>query len=117
VTAKNYLASGEISELNRIVTMFLDFAEDQAQLRKTVTMQAWEEKLDRFLVFTERALLKGAGSLSANAAKQIAHEHYDAFDSARQARETEEAEREHLDELKKIEARISDNPARKNQKP
>ena len=103
-TAKNYLASGEISELNRIVTMFLDFAEDQAQRRKTVTMQAWEETLDRFLTFTERALLKGAGSLSADVAKQIAHEHYDAFDSARQARETEAAEREHLDELKKIES-------------
>jgi hypothetical protein len=49
--AKNYLNSGEIGELNRIVTMWLDFAEDQARRRKQVFLRDWESKLDDFLRF------------------------------------------------------------------
>ncbi len=49
--AKNYLSEEEIRELNRIVTMWLDFAEDQARRRKQVFLKDWETKLDEFLVF------------------------------------------------------------------
>ena len=62
--AKNYLSEEEIRELNRIVTMWLDFAEDQARRRKQVFLKDWETKLKEFLVFNERAVLSSAGSIS-----------------------------------------------------
>ena len=52
--AKNYLHESEIGELNRIVTMWLDFAEDQARRRKEVFLKDWAEKLDAFLKFIQR---------------------------------------------------------------
>ena len=60
--AKNYLCEEEISELNRIVTMFLDFAEDQARRRKQVFMRDWREKMDAFLRFNERNVLARFGA-------------------------------------------------------
>src|SRR5690606_1344769 len=59
--AKNYLSAHEIDELNRIVVMWLDYAEDQARRRKQVFMQDWERKLDEFLAFNERNVLTNAG--------------------------------------------------------
>lgn len=54
--AKNYLDQPEIEELNQIVVMYLDYAENQAKRRKTVTMAEWEQKLDAFLTFNEKDL-------------------------------------------------------------
>ena len=62
--AKNYLTEDEIDELNRIVVMWLDFAEDQARRRKQVFMRDWEERLDGFLRFNDRDTLPGAGKVS-----------------------------------------------------
>ncbi len=62
--AKNYLHEPEIGELNRIVTMWLDFAEDQARRRKEVFLKDWAEKLDAFLKFNERDVLEGGGRVS-----------------------------------------------------
>jgi hypothetical protein len=59
--AKNYLNEREITELNRIVTMWLDFAEDQATRRKEIFLKDWAERLDAFLSFNERQVLTGAG--------------------------------------------------------
>lgn len=56
-TAKNYLRQDEISELNRIVTMWLDFAEDQAKRKKQIFLHDWQEKLDQFLQFNDRKVL------------------------------------------------------------
>jgi len=61
VTAKNYLRKNEIGGLNRIVVMWLDFAEDQAKRRKQIFMSDWERKLDEFLRFNERKVLSNAG--------------------------------------------------------
>ncbi|MEX2442605.1 MAG: virulence RhuM family protein [Alkalispirochaeta sp.] len=66
--AKNYLAADEVTELNRIVTMWLDYAEDQARRRKRVFMQDWEQKLDDFLRFNDRDVLPNVGSVSKGAA-------------------------------------------------
>jgi hypothetical protein len=55
--AKNYLSETEIVELNRILVMFLDFAEDQARRRKQVFLRDWQQKLDEFLRFNERDVL------------------------------------------------------------
>ena len=59
--AKNYLTEAEITELNRIVVMFLDYAEDQARRRRQVFLADWEARLDDFLRFNERAVLPNAG--------------------------------------------------------
>ncbi|WP_163382427.1 RhuM family protein, partial [Escherichia coli] len=55
--AKNYLRENELKELNRIVNMWLDFAEDQALRRKQVFLQDWDTKLDQFLSFNDRDVL------------------------------------------------------------
>jgi len=83
--AKNYLREGEIRELNRIVTMWLDFAEDQAERRKQVFMADWETKLDEFLRFNERKVLPNAGKRSRKEAIAIAQAEYDKFAERRRA--------------------------------
>lgn len=78
-TAKNYLREGEISELNRIVTMWLDFAEDQALRRKEVFLKDWAERLDAFLSFNERQVLDGSGTVSHKQAVAHAQTEYERF--------------------------------------
>ena len=70
--AKNYLNEAEIDELNRIVSMWLDFAEDQAKRRKQVFLRDWQTKLDQFLAFNDREVLKHSGSVSKKEADEIA---------------------------------------------
>jgi len=70
--AKNYLQAGEIEELNRIVVMFLDFAEDQARRRKQVFLRDWQTRLDEFLRFNDREVLPDAGRVSRKAADEQA---------------------------------------------
>ncbi len=77
--AKNYLDETEIDELNRIVAMWLDYAEDQARRRKQVFMKDWERKLDEFLSFNERRVLPHAGSVSKKAADEHAREEFERF--------------------------------------
>lgn len=62
--AKNYLSDEELRELNRVVTMYLDYAEDQARRRRPMTMADWVAKLDGFLQFNERNVLTHAGKIS-----------------------------------------------------
>jgi len=88
--AKNYLHEEEISELNRIVTMWLDFAEDQARRRKQVFLKDWATRLDEFLLFNDRSVLTNAGSVSTAAAHERAGGEYVKFDARR--REFIEAE-------------------------
>jgi hypothetical protein len=77
--AKNYLAEDEIKALERIVSMYLDFAEDQAARQRPMRMADWVEKLDRFLSFNEYEILANAGEVSAAVAKQLAEGEYDKF--------------------------------------
>jgi hypothetical protein len=77
--AKNYLHENEIEELNRIVVMWLDFAEDQAKRRKQVFMKDWETKLDEFLTFNDRRVLDHAGSVSKADAEIHVKQEYDRF--------------------------------------
>jgi len=81
--AKNYLNEGEISSLNRVVTMFLDFAEDQAKRRKQVFMRGWRTKLDEFLKFNERAVLNDAGRVTREDADRHAEAQYRLFEERR----------------------------------
>lgn len=77
--AKNYLEEDEIDGLNRIVVMWLDYAEDQARRRKRVFMKDWEHKLDEFLAFNDRKVLPDAGSVSKREADDFAKDEYDRF--------------------------------------
>ena len=90
--AKNYLNPEEIGELNRVVNMWLDFAEDQARRRKQVFLHDWQIKLDQFLQFNDREVLKDAGSVSKKAAVEKAQAEYVQF--AEQQRRLKEAEGE-----------------------
>jgi hypothetical protein len=92
--AKNYLNSREIDELNRIVVMWLDFAEDQAKRRKEIFLKDWAEKLDAFLSFNDRDVLEGAGRISKEQADAKAAAEYERF--AQQRRQLLEAEGEAL---------------------
>jgi len=78
--SKNYLREEEIAELNRIVVMFLDFAEDQARRRRQIFLRDWETRLDDFLRFNERAVLPNAGSISREDADHRAYEKYAHFE-------------------------------------
>lgn len=77
--AKNYLVKPEIEELERIVSMYLDYAENQAARRIPMRMADWVQKLDAFLQFNEYEVLTNAGSVSHEVAKQLAHERYTQF--------------------------------------
>ena len=77
--AKNYLNEDEIKVLNRIVNMYLDYAEDQAMQHIPMYMSDWEEKLNNFLTFTGRKVLQNSGHISAENAKKIAEEQYEIF--------------------------------------
>lgn len=90
--AKNYLQEDEIKGLNRIVTMWLDFAEDQALRRKQVFLQDWSQKLDTFLQFNDRPVLQGLGKVTKTDADAKAKAAYDEF--AAQRRLLKEAEGE-----------------------
>lgn len=77
--AKNYLVEKEIKELERIVSMYLDYAENQAARQIPMRMADWIEKLDAFLQFNEYEVLNNAGKVSHEVAKQLAHERYQRF--------------------------------------
>ncbi|TCO72148.1 virulence RhuM family protein [Marinisporobacter balticus] len=81
--AKNYLTEKEMKSLNRIVTMYLDYAEDQAERRNPMYMKDWEEKINAFLKFNERDILTGAGSISHEVAKELAEKEYEKFNQKR----------------------------------
>jgi hypothetical protein len=77
--AKNYLTAAEIKELERIVSMFLDYAENQAARQIQMKMQDWVQKLDAFLQFNEYEILHDAGRVSHEVAKRLAEEEYEQF--------------------------------------
>ena len=77
--AKNYLTMEELDTLNRIVTLYLDFAELQALNRKPMYMKDWIAKLDEFLKVSERNILTHAGSVSHEAAMKKARAEYENF--------------------------------------
>lgn len=77
--AKNYLFPEELDTLNRIVSLYLDFAELQAQSHKPMYMKDWIQKLDDFLKLSGKELLTHAGTISAELAKQKANQEYDKF--------------------------------------
>jgi hypothetical protein len=117
--AKNYLSADELHELNRIVTMYLDYAEDQARRRHPMTMADWIAKLDGFLGFNERNILTNAGKISHELALGHAERELERFEAERRRieateptsdfdRAVEQAER--LDEERTADRRLGAAP-------
>jgi hypothetical protein len=77
--AKNYLSPEEIKELNRIVNMYLDYAENQAERHKLMSMEDWASRLDAFLKFNEYDILQNPGKVSHTVAKEIANKEFEKY--------------------------------------
>mgnify|MGYP001605400777 CR=1 FL=1 len=77
--AKNYLNKKELTHLNRIGNMYLDYAEIQAARRKAMTMKDWTEKLNAFLKFSEYEILTNAGKISHEVAEALALGEYEKY--------------------------------------
>ena len=79
IVAKNYLSDKEVTQLNRISTAFLDLAEDRADRHLITTMAEWKQQLERFMTMYDYEVLEGAGTVSAEEAKEKAYGEYDKF--------------------------------------
>lgn len=110
--AKNYLEAGELGVLNRIVTVYLEFAELQALRRKVMTMREWIAKLDEFLKLSDHELLDHAGKISAEQARAKAELEYDRY------RKILDAQPRPVDaDFEKAVAKLSQMPPAKKIKP
>ncbi|MEA3351644.1 MAG: virulence RhuM family protein [Chloroflexota bacterium] len=79
VIAKNYLTEDELRHLNRIVSMYLDYAEIQAEKQTPMKMKDWIEKLDAFLEFNDYEILQNLGNVSTKVAKALAKTEYKTY--------------------------------------
>ena len=79
VIAKNYLTEKELKSLDRFVTMYLDYAEDQAERKIPMTMKDWADKLNAFLQFNERDILDHPGKVSREVAKAFAESEFEKY--------------------------------------
>ncbi|MCD5415008.1 MAG: virulence RhuM family protein [Clostridiales bacterium] len=83
IIAKNYLTEAEMKSLNKIVSMYLDYAEDQAERKNPMYMKDWENKINKFLDFNDREILSHAGQISKKFAEELASEEYHKFNQRR----------------------------------
>ena len=104
--AKNYLIEREIEELERIVSMYLDYAENQAARQIPMKMADWVARLDAFLQFNEYEVLTNAGKVSAEVAKRLAEAQYHEF----RVRQDREFESDFEAEVKRIESKRARKP-------
>ena len=79
IVAKNYLSEQELTQLNRIVSSYLDFAEDMAERRIPLTMQDWEKRLNSFIEMFQYGLLQDAGKVTAEIAKLHAETEFEKY--------------------------------------
>lgn len=79
VVAKNYLDKEELDSLGRIVSAYLELAEDRARRRIPMSMEDWAKRLDAFLVFDEREVLQNAGTVSAKDAQLHAESEFEMY--------------------------------------
>jgi len=111
--AKNYLHEEEIDGLNRIVVMWLDYAEDQAIRRKQIFMKDWEHKLDEFLKFNERRVLPDAGKVTKKEALDFAKDEYDRFAARRRQYKEALGEAEAIKALEEAAKQLDENKMQK----
>jgi hypothetical protein len=114
--AKNYLTEAEMRELNRVVTMYLDYAEDQARRGRVMHMADWEEKLNAFLEFNERNILTHAGKVTHELAMEHAHTEFTKFDADRRAREDADLVSDFDRQVKHLEQQPPEKPKPRKRK-
>jgi hypothetical protein len=112
--AKNYLSEQEIDELNRIVVMFLDYAEDQTRRRQSIYMAEWPKKLDAFLTFNDRRVLPGPGRWKREEVDAHAEDQYERFAARRREALEAEGEEDTVEQLEEAARRL---PKRRTKKP
>ena len=110
--AKNYLNEEEIDTLNRIVNLYIDYAELRAKDHKPMYMRDWIQKLDDFLRLSDKELLTHAGSISAKLAKEKADAEYDKF-KERSANELTPVEIHFIENFEREQKRLKDNNKKK----
>ena len=110
--AKNYLNEEEIDTLNRIVNLYIDYAELRAKDHKPMYMHDWIQKLDDFLRLSDKELLTHAGSISAKLAKEKADAEYDKF-KERTANELTPVEIHFIENFEREQKRLKDNNKKK----
>ncbi len=79
IIAKNYLNEKELNQLNRIVTMYFDYAEMQANAGRIMHMKDWINKLDAFLQFNEQEILQNLGKISHKVASELAEKKFEQY--------------------------------------
>ena len=110
--AKNYLNDEEIDTLNRIVNLYIDYAELRAKDHKPMYMSDWIQKLDDFLRLSDKELLTHAGSISAKLAKEKADAEYDKF-KERTANELTPVEIHFIENFEREQKKIKDSNKKK----
>jgi hypothetical protein len=115
VIAKNYLKENELRALNNLVEQYLVFAEGQAMRRIPMHMKDWINKLDGFLSLNDRDILKDAGRISHEMAKELAEAEYEKFNRKRiESRDKQDSDFDRT--VKMIEEQEKKLPPKKNKK-
>ena len=101
--SKNYLTEDELDTLNRLVSIFLDTAELRVKMRKTLTLQFWEDNIDKLITDNDFKLLDDKGNRSRIQADKEVEQIYLEFDKRRKEYEAKEADKQDEQELKALE--------------
>jgi hypothetical protein len=109
VIAKNYLLGDELEQLNRLVSMFFEFAEFRAKSKQHLKLDDWRKYVDSFMEFNEQPLLNNAGHISRVQMEQIANQRYEQFDQQRKSSEAKATDAVELVELAKLQERLQKN--------
>lgn len=109
VVAKNYLQADELEQLNRLVSMFFEFAEFRAKSKQHLKLDDWRKYVDSFMEFNEQPLLNNAGHISRVQMEQIANQRYEQFDQQRKSAEANATDAAELIELEKLQERLQKN--------
>ncbi|MFB9885057.1 virulence RhuM family protein [Balneatrix alpica] len=106
VIAKNYLQADELESLNRLVSMFFEFAEFRAKNKTHLRLQDWREYVDKFMDFNEQPLLNNAGQISRKQMEQLVNQRYEQFDQQRKLADAQATDKAELEELEKLQERL-----------
>jgi len=107
VIAKNYLNEDELDSLNRLASMFFEFAEFRAKNKQHLKLADWRQYIDNFIAFNEQPLLNHCGTVSREQMISLAHERYASFDKNRKVADAREADRIELEQLEQLEKRLA----------
>lgn len=109
VIAKNYLQADELENLNRLVSMFFEFAEFRAKNKTHLRLQDWREYVEKFMDFNEQPLLNNAGQMSRTQMEQLVNQRYEQFDQQRKLADAQATDKAELEELEKLQERLHQN--------